>query len=159
MDLPRKPSLVYTPRSVPAKKGGFRERRRTVIMKVIEEIRLANDLLVQVRDRSHPVAADTSRVAVEIVVPVPLRIEYFESIEDFDLVKAIFGDPVDFTLANERTFVHNDERGFVFAELLNNFKNNVLQYLEKPGFPARFVRSKLADVKKRPHRYRLKKVK
>ncbi|HET57183.1 MAG TPA: hypothetical protein ENN35_01925 [Deltaproteobacteria bacterium] len=128
-------------------------------MKVIEEIRLANDLLVQVRDRSHPVAADTTRVAVEIVVPVPLRIEYFDSSEDFDLVKTVFGDPVNFTAVNERTFVRNDERDSVFAELLNNFKSDSIPYLGKPGFPSRFVRSKLDDVKKRPHRYRLRKVK
>ncbi len=124
-------------------------------MKVVEEIILSNDLVIQVRDHSKSIAADTTKVAVEIVVPVPLKVDYFNATEDFDLVKSVLGDPIFFTVLKERTFVDNENRKEIFTELVENFKRDSLPYIELPAFPSRFALSKLADIKKYPHRHRI----
>ena len=133
--------------------------RKISCMDVVEEIKLANGLVAQIVDQSRLIAADTTRVAVAIVVPVPLKEEYFDSIEDFGLVKTAFGDPVLFSVTKERTFVDKENRESVFDEMVGDFKRDSLPYIERASFPSRFVLSKLSDIRKRPHRYRLRKIK
>lgn len=128
-------------------------------MNVVEEIRLANGLLVRIIDRSKLIAAGTTKVMVEIAVPVPLDPEYFDNLEDFGLVKSFFGDPLQFTVVKERTFVENKNRQAVFDGLVEDFKRDTLPYIERESFPSRFARSKLSDIKRRPHRYRLRRIK
>ncbi|MDD5475580.1 MAG: hypothetical protein PHU03_03595 [Syntrophales bacterium] len=83
-----------------------------------------------------------------------MEAEYFETRDDYELVKKVLGPEISFTVKKERTFVKNENQEKVFAELLEDFKSDSLPYLERPDFPARFVLSKLADIRKRPHRYR-----
>jgi len=123
-------------------------------MSVVEEIELANGLVLQVRDRSRPIAPDTTKVEVELVLPVEVREGFFDNDDEYRLVKKIFGSHISFIIKKERTFVKKENRESVFAELLDDFMEDSLPYLERPDFPARFVRAKLADIRKRPHRYR-----
>lgn len=121
---------------------------------MVEEIVLANGLVLQVRDRSRKIAADTTKVELELVLPVEVKTGFFDNDDDCELVKQAFGSQVSFIVKKERTFVKTENRESVFAELLNDFKEDSLPYLERPDFPARFVLAKLADIRKRPHRYR-----
>jgi len=123
-------------------------------MEVFEKIELPNGLAVFVWDRSRHIAVDTTKVEVEITVPVEVKAEYFDSFEDFELVQKVFGLELAFTYRKERTFVHNSKRESVFRELTEDFKHDSLPYLARPDFASRFVLSKLSDIKKRPHRYR-----
>jgi hypothetical protein len=125
-------------------------------MILIEKIDLPNSLTVHVWDHSRRIAADTTQVALEFVVPVKVRGEFFDSSEDYELIKKVFGPEITFMYRKERTFVKNSERESVFWELLDDFKRDSLPYLGRPNFAARFVLSKLADIKKRPHKYRIK---
>lgn len=123
-------------------------------MRVVEKIVLANGLVLQVRDRSRQIAADTTKVELELVLPVEVQAGFFDNDKDCELVKQMFGSQISFIVKKERTFVKNENRESVFAELLNDFKEDSLPYLERQDFPARFIQAKLADIRKRPHRYR-----
>ncbi len=123
-------------------------------MELFEKIELPRGLVVLIWDRSRRIAADTTKVEVEITMPVELKAEYFDSFEDFELVRKVFGPELAFTYRKERTFVHNREKESLVRELIEDFKHDSLPYLARPDFPSRFALSKLSDIKKRPHRYR-----
>lgn len=122
-------------------------------MGLVREIDLSNDLVVEVWDNSRAIAADTTKVELAIKITVDVKNEYFDNPDHFDLVIRVFGKEIIYEYIKERTFVNREEKEEVFNELLSDFIQSTLPYIEKPDFPWRFVLSKLSDIQKRPHRY------
>jgi len=123
-------------------------------MELFQELSLQNNLVVQIWDTSRPIAADTTKVAVKIIVKVNIRPDYFDNHEDFTLVRNVFGSEITYTHEKERTFVHTPDKDSVFTGLIEDFKRDSLHYIARTTFPHRFVHSKLRDIRERPHRYR-----
>lgn len=119
----------------------------------IEKIPLPNGLMMEVWDRTQAIAADTTRVKLVIRVKIEVKPEYFLGAGQYDLAVENFGKEMVYEYVGERTFVDKSMRDNVFKELLETFKKNVLPYLSKPHFPARFVLSRYADMEQNPWKY------
>ena len=123
-------------------------------MSIIEDRELPNGLKIQVRDLSRRIAENTTKVELEFLIPVPVKEDYVHNEEDLHLLTALFGSEVPFILKKERTFVDNEDQEALCRKLFDDFNDTVLRYIGRPDFPIRFLEAKLADVRKRPHRYR-----
>lgn len=130
-----------------------KDDKKPTAMKLVEEIPLPNDLMVEVWDKSRPIAADTTKVELFIRIKVALKPSYFMKHEHFELVKRIFGHEILFEHSKERTFVNNKEKEAVFQELLSTFKRDLLPYLSKTVFPGNFALSKYWDIEKNRYKY------
>jgi len=123
------------------------------IMRLVEEIPLANGLTVEIWDKSRPIAADTSKVELFIRSKVELKSSYFTEPEHFELVRKVLGPEIFFEYKKERPFVKNKEKDSIFQELLDAFKKDSLPYLSKPIFPRNFALSKYWDIQKNRYKY------
>lgn len=122
-------------------------------MRLVEVIALPNGLEARVEDLSRTIAADTASVVLVVRVPVAVKREYFEEAADCEKTKRVFGPELVFEYRNERTFVPAGEREALFEEFLAGFKKDVLPYLSKEQFPARYVLSKHREIVKDPWKY------
>lgn len=122
-------------------------------MRLVEVIALPNGLEARVEDLSRTIAADTASVVLVVKVPVAVKREYFEEAADCEKTKRVFGPELVFEYRNERTFVPAGEREALFEEFLAGFKKDVLPYLSKEQFPARYVLSKHREIVKDPWKY------
>jgi len=130
-----------------------KDDKRPTSMKLVEEILLPNELMVEVWDKSRPIAADTAKVELYIRIKVALKPSYFIKHEHFELVRRIYGQEILFEHSKERTFVNNREKEAVFQELLNTFKKDLVPYLSKTVFPSNFALSKYWDIEKNRYKY------
>ena len=122
-------------------------------MRLVEEITLSNNLVVEVWDNSRPISDDTVQVRLVIKIKVAMKEEYFSEPEHCEQVKKVFGHEIYYEYQKERTFVNKNEKDRVFSEFLNDFKKDSLPYMAKPQFPARFAVSKYKEIQKRFYKY------
>jgi len=128
-------------------------------MNLIEEIKLANGLILKIFDLSRPIATATVKVAATVKVEVFfqtkifLKESYFANAQDYDQVKKIFGDELAYEYKLERSFVPGENEDSVRDDLINTFKNNSLDYLASVNFPQKMALSMLKDIKKNPYKY------
>ena len=123
------------------------------IMRLSEQIPLANGLKVEVWDKSVPIATDTTKVELLIRIEIELRSSYFTKPEYFELVRQVLGPEIFFEYNKERSFVNNKKKDAVFQELLDAFKKDSVPYLSKPIFPRNFALSKYWDIQKNRYKY------
>jgi len=123
-------------------------------MKLIEEIKLDNGLILKIFDLSHPIAADTVRVELSLQMKIFLKESYFANTQDYDQVKNIMGDELDYENKLERSFVLKKNEDSVRDDLINTFKSNSLDYLASANFPQKLALSILKDIKKNPYKYK-----
>jgi len=123
------------------------------IMRLSEQIPLANGLKVEVWDKSVPIATDTTKVELLIRIEIELRSSYFTKPEHFELVRQVLGPEIFFEYNKERSFVNNKKKDAVFQELLDAFKKDSVPYLSKPIFPRNFALSKYWDIQKNRYKY------
>jgi hypothetical protein len=123
-------------------------------MKLVEEIPLPNDLVMQVWDGSRTIASDTTKVELCITISVEVMQEYFSDPEHFQRVVEVFGPEISYEYTKERTFVSTHDSRKVFDELLEDFRRDSLPYLSRTDFPVRFALSKLRDILQHPYKYR-----
>jgi hypothetical protein len=114
---------------------------------------MPNGLTVEVWDKSVSIAADTTKVALLIRIPIELLPSYFAKPDHHKLVRKIIGLEVFFEYKKERTFVRDGDKNVVFQELLDHFKKNSLPYLSRPSFPASFALPKHRDIEKKSYKY------
>jgi hypothetical protein len=121
---------------------------------LVETTVLDNGLTMEICDRSRPIAADTTKVELYVRVPVRLERGFFPGDEAFDVVRRIWGDQIVFEYVRERTFVGNDAREAVFAELLAAFRTHTLPYLGRPGFARGVALARYREYLGNPCAYR-----
>ncbi|HOD28604.1 MAG TPA: hypothetical protein PKH03_05280 [Syntrophales bacterium] len=121
---------------------------------LVETAVLDNGLTMEVWDRSRPIAADTTKVELYVRIPVRLERAFFPGDEAFDVVRRIWGNQIVFEYVRERTFVGNDAREAVFAELLAAFRTHTLPYLGRPGFARGVALARYREYLGNPHAYR-----
>ena len=122
-------------------------------MNLFKTIPLPNGLSMEIWDASRPIAVDTVKVGLAIKVKIAIKPEYFENPDQFEATKKIFGPELIFEYNKERTFVDKDSKEAVFTELLNEFKENSLDYISRPTFPSKMAKSKYLDIQKHPYKY------
>ncbi|HPD57304.1 MAG TPA: hypothetical protein P5294_09155 [Smithellaceae bacterium] len=123
-------------------------------MKLIQQINLANGLVLSIYDLSRQIAADTSRVEILAKTEISLERSYFENEDDYTQVKIIFGDKISFEYRKERSFIPVERQNEVRDELIDTFRGNSLNYISSPNFPKHLALSKLRDIKSNPYKYR-----
>lgn len=122
-------------------------------MRLVEEITLPNKLVVEIWDNSRPISDDTIQVRLVIKIKVDMKEEYFSEPVHSEQVKKVFGPEIYYEYQKDRTFVNKSEKDTVFSEFLNDFKRDMLPYLERPQFPSRFAVSKYKEIQKRFYKY------
>ena len=75
-------------------------------MELIEEINLANGLILKIFDLSCRVAADTTKVEISFQTKIDLKESYFASPQDYAQVKNIMGDVLNYENKRVRSFVY-----------------------------------------------------
>jgi hypothetical protein len=121
--------------------------------KLIETITLPNGLILELWDKSRPMAGDRWLISLLAKVEVPVLPEYFSTMNNSeqayrDLLDA-YGDPLVFTQEKTRHFVDENNLKKVLAELCQRFKDNLLFYLGNPRFASLYVLKKYGDLQDR----------
>ena len=122
-------------------------------MELLEEIKLSNGLTLQIFDLSRAIAADTVKVELSMQIKISLEMAYFANVDDYDQVKNIFGEVLTYTHKAERMIVSKANENTVREELINTFKNNLLNYLSAANFSQKMALAMLRDIKKDPYKY------
>ncbi len=122
-------------------------------MKLIEEIKLGNGLILKIFDLSRQIAADTVKVEISFQTKIPLKESYFANDQDYNQVKNVMGDKLAYEHKRERSFVPKENENSVRDDLINTFKDNSLEYLASVNFPQKMALSILKDIKKNPYKY------
>ncbi|GAB6269041.1 hypothetical protein DS62_04075 [Smithella sp. SC_K08D17] len=122
-------------------------------MNLIEEIKLANGLILKIFDLSRTIAADTVKVEISFQTKIYLKESYFTDAQDYDQVKNTMGDELAYEHKLERSFVPQKNEDTVRDDLINTFKSNSLDYLAAVNFPKKMAMSILKDIKKNPYKY------
>lgn len=125
----------------------------SMMMKLLEEIKLSNGLTLQIFDLSRAIAADTVKVELSMQIKINLETSFFADISDYDQVKNIFGEELTYSHKAERIIVPKENKDAVREELIGTFKNNLLNYLSVAGFSQKLALSILRDIKKDPCKY------
>ncbi|MBW2558038.1 MAG: hypothetical protein JRD69_04260 [Deltaproteobacteria bacterium] len=123
-------------------------------MNLVEKIALPNDLVLQIWDKSRVIASGTTKVEMAMVLTFAVREDYFSEPEDFQKVVDVFGPEISYERTKERAFVSTSDSKRVFDELMEDFRRDLLPYILRTDFPARFAMSKLRDIRQNPYRYR-----
>ncbi|MDX9746708.1 MAG: hypothetical protein WCX84_09205 [Syntrophales bacterium] len=119
---------------------------------LIEKIALPNGIVLEIRDCSRPIAADTDRVSLRVLAPIPIDPSFFTGDDGgCERMRHHYGDSLLFEHGNERSFVPKGERERVFRGFVAAFKEDTLPYLSRPDFARRFVRSKYRDLEKKTY--------
>jgi hypothetical protein len=124
------------------------------MMKLYEQIPMANGLTLEVHDLSRQIAAGTVRVELTIRIPVTLRPDDFTEPSQFEQTRAVFGEEIIYEHRLERSFVTSGQKDDVFRTLLETFKQASLSYLASPRFRTRFAASKYQEIIQNPYKYR-----
>lgn len=121
---------------------------------LIEKIALPNGIHLEIWDNSRSIAKDTDKVTLYICAPIPLEPSFFTDNGQYEKTRKCFGDTLLFEYKNERSFASQSERGQIFRQFVDIFKQDTLPYLSKPDFPRRFALSKYREIEKNPYQYR-----
>ena len=124
------------------------------MMKLLEEIELANGLKLEIFDLSRSIAADTVKVEISFQTKISLKESFFTKNEDYVLVKSILGEELAYEHTLERTFVNKNNEDATRNELINTFRKNSLEYLSNANFAQKMALSKLREIKADPYKYR-----
>lgn len=118
-------------------------------MEPVEKIPLPNGLVVEIYDRSRPIARDTVHVRMDVRMEVPLEERFFDDPVCCREMAALFGPAPAYVYRKERTFTPAGKAKEVFEELLGDFRKDILPYLGNPRFAERFARAKEREAKER----------
>ena len=121
--------------------------------KLIEKITLPNGLILELWDKSRPMAGDRWLISLLAKVEVPVLPEYFSTLDNGEQayrdLLAAYGNPVIFTQEKTRHFVDEKDTKDVLAGLCQRFKVNLLSYLGNPRFALLYVMKKYGDLQDR----------
>jgi len=122
-------------------------------MELLEQIKLGNGLTLKIFDLSRAIAANTVKVELSMQIKINLDASYFATTDDYDQVKNIFGEELTYDHKTEIIIVPKENEDAVREELINTFKNNLLNYLAAPNFSQKLALSMLRDINNNPYKY------
>ncbi len=119
---------------------------------LIKTIDLENHLTLKIYDESVKMIGDRWLVNMVARIKVPLDEALIQKSKDFsankDKIKKALGKEVVFEHKSNRIFVDENEKENIFAEMYDNFIDNILPYLSRPNFPERFLLKKIREEMK-----------
>ena len=122
---------------------------------LIETITLPNGLILELWDKSRPMAGDRWLISLLAKMEVPVLPEYFSTLDNGEKAHrdllAAYGDPLVFTQEKTRHFVDEKDTKDMLAELCQRFKDNLVSYLANPKFPSRYTLKKYGDLQDRQY--------
>lgn len=122
---------------------------------LIETITLPNGLILELWDKSRPMAGDRWLISLLAKMEVPVLPEYFSAVDNGEQayrdLLAAYGDPLVFTQEKTRHFVDEKDTKNMLAELCQRFKDNLLSYLGNPRFASLYVMKKYGDLQDRQY--------
>lgn len=123
--------------------------------KLIEAIRLENDLTVKVWDKSRTLAGDRCLVCLEARLDVPLENGRFDGAPQdekaVEVLKEICGPALSYRYCQKKHFVDRMKKEEVLRDFLAAFKKDVVPYLSRPDFSRKLLWSKQREIRaKRP---------
>lgn len=122
---------------------------------LIETITLPNGLILELWDKSRPMAGDRWLISLLAKMEVPVLPEYFSTLDNGEQayrdLLAAYGDPLVFTQEKTRHFVDEKDTKNMLAELCQRFKDNLLSYLGNPKFASLYVMKKYGDLQDRQY--------
>ena len=120
---------------------------------LIETITLPNGLILELWDKSRPMAGDRWLISLLAKVEVPVLPEYFSTLDNGEQayrdLLAAYGDPLVFIQEKNRHFVDEKDTKDVLAGICQRFKDNLLSYLGNPRFALLYVMKKYGDLQDR----------
>ena len=120
---------------------------------LIETITLPNGLILELWDKSRPMAGDRWLISLLAKVEVPVLPEYFSTLDNGEQayrdLLAAYGDPLVFIQEKNRHFVDEKDTKDVLAGICKRFKDNLLSYLGNPRFALLYVMKKYGDLQDR----------
>lgn len=129
----------------------FRRLRHQV--NKVDTVSLPNGLSLEIWNHSRLIAADTVKVNLMVKIRIEMKPEYFQNPEQYEITRNVFGSEVFYEYGKERTFVDKSLKDAVFGRLLEEFKENSLDYISRPDFAARFANSRFIEIQKNPYKY------
>lgn len=116
---------------------------------------LPNGLLLELYDRSRPMAGDRWQVILEVSVPIPVN----EAALPADLkerapeVIAALGPEIIFTQQEIHHFVDAREVSALLQEMQERLLQGLSDYLGHPDFAGRYIRKKFAEYQEKQRWY------
>jgi hypothetical protein len=118
--------------------------------KLLARHELPNGLILEVWDRSHPVAADRHRVVLEARIAIPVNGSALppELASQAETVTAALGPELIFTRREERNFIPEAEVAVILDDMKTRLLTLAPAYLGHPEFAPRFIRQKYQEYLK-----------
>ena len=122
---------------------------------LIETISLPNGLILELWNKSRPMAGDRWLISLLAKIEIPVLPEYFSTLDNgeeaYRELLAAYGDPLVFTQEKTRHFVDEKDTKDVLAGICQRFKDNLLSYLGNPRFALLYVMKKYGDLQDRQY--------
>jgi len=122
---------------------------------LLETITLPNGLILELWNKSRPMAGDRWLISLLAKIEIPVLPEYFSTLDNgeeaYRDLLAAYGDPLVFTQEKTRHFVDAKDTKDMLAELCQRFKDNLLSYLGNPRFASLYVMKKYGDLQDRQY--------
>jgi hypothetical protein len=113
-------------------------------VKYLEDEQLTNGVVVRFFDESRRVADDLWQVKVRYDAMVSISETFWSLVsgepELIDEIRAALGTEMVLTNINERNFISAEEKEALVSEIVSRARQNILDYLAKPGFPERYFK-------------------
>ncbi len=111
--------------------------------RIIKTIKLENGHTLVISDLSRKISEAGWVVVMKANMEIKIAKELFSDtpLSDFKFqeILGILGDTVEYEYKIERNFILNHDRDEVFGNIVETYIKNMGQYVEKPGFPGKFV--------------------
>ena len=111
--------------------------------KLLEQTALDGGHQMRIFDNSRKLSDDRWTVSLLVEIDIPVVNSLFKQgkilTEEFNKIKEVIGERVVFKKTIERFFVDQSLKQQVLDQLLADFKQNILIYLNHPDFARKFV--------------------
>ena len=113
-------------------------------VKHLEDVQLANGVVVQFYDESRRVAGDRWQVTVRYDAVVSVSETFWSLVsgepELIEEIRDALGAEIVLTNVNERNFISAEEKEALVAETVTLARKNIFGYLSDPAFPERYFK-------------------
>ncbi|WP_136806940.1 hypothetical protein [Desulfosediminicola flagellatus] len=120
-------------------------------LKHLEDVELANGVVVRFYNESRRVAGDRWQVNVRYDAVVPVSEAFWSLVsgepELIDEIRATLGSEIVLTNLNERNFISEEEKEPLIAEIVNRARENMLGYFADPSFPESYFKRRFKEAR------------
>lgn len=127
-------------------------------VKHLEDVQLANGIVVRFYDESRRVAGDRWQVTVRYDAVISVSETFWSLVsgepELIEEIRAALGTEIILTNVNERNFISAEEKEALVTEIVSRARENIFGYLADPGFPKRYFKRCFKEAREEIERKR-----